>query len=637
MEGDKNQEIYSLGEVEMQPLQNTGHLRRPLPIKKISFLYSRWTSLILFVCFCLGIFMIFLKLDNVQSVLKDTFSTESKDHTSILQARLALGKERFHSLLKEHYGEYADAAFDRETIMNSFHPPSERSRKRLKRRMKIKLLQAFLAPPNTTVDFIWATMGHSAAAGHGNLFNQTYSASIETAARLVFQQLGINFYAKNYAMGGTPSAPEMAMCLIEIIGKDVDILSWDFGMTDGGGAHYYTLFTQRAGVLKSRPIIFDFEGFEPHTEYNKYLDETSSMGVFTITLPGRNSFPRSDEENVTVDSFPSGIKDYVCTERFLPEVGACECCKWDTKACTDLGLGVHFQVSWHNGWKDHLFIGRTIAAFLVETLSDAIAELSDPPEDPADPLPTLTRDYLNYLSKQETIDRDAFFDSPLHPLLQGFDVPDAANFSSFLRSDSAACHTARLPADSRFRGLVLESHISSSYLYGGKTTYNSTSEAYPHGQEPQPVPDEESHPIVSYDYRAGCPLADIDAKDFFYVRESDGWKKMIVPNPSEAAYYESSKPRHGIVMICDKQFDWGNSPDDFVSISKLGNSTEAGDVSITINGIKVTESVTTTGLCFFMMHEKDFKFMNSTNNSYEIRLRVHKERVALMISAVVVF
>jgi hypothetical protein len=214
----------------MQPL-NTDRTPRPSisPTKKLTWIHSRWTSsLVVVILFCVATSLIFLKLDSVQNVMRDDIFMKSKDHLSLaasLEARLAIGRDKLRVLLEQDYGEYTSQVFDRETIMDTFHTPSGNSSRRLRRRLKIKVLQALLAPPNTTVDFIWATTGHSAAAGHGNLFNQSYSASIETAARLVFQELGINFYAKNYAMGGTWSAPETALCLPEIVGKDVDMLT----------------------------------------------------------------------------------------------------------------------------------------------------------------------------------------------------------------------------------------------------------------------------------------------------------------------------------------------------------------------------------------------------------------------------
>jgi hypothetical protein len=51
--------------------------------------------------------------------------------------------------------------------------------------------------------YIWVTGGHSAAAGHGNLFNESYTAFLTRAVDHVFGSIGIEFVGRNYAMGGT--------------------------------------------------------------------------------------------------------------------------------------------------------------------------------------------------------------------------------------------------------------------------------------------------------------------------------------------------------------------------------------------------------------------------------------------------
>jgi hypothetical protein len=55
----------------------------------------------------------------------------------------------------------------------------------------------------TFAKYIWATGGHSAAAGHGNLFNESYTAFLTRAVEDVFGSIGIEFVGRNYAMGGT--------------------------------------------------------------------------------------------------------------------------------------------------------------------------------------------------------------------------------------------------------------------------------------------------------------------------------------------------------------------------------------------------------------------------------------------------
>jgi hypothetical protein len=74
--------------------------------------------------------------------------------------------------------------------------------------------------PMTYIKFVWATGGHSAAAGHGNLYNESYTAFMERAVKPVFQSVGIEFEGRNYAMGGMRSAPEFALCQESIFGLD---------------------------------------------------------------------------------------------------------------------------------------------------------------------------------------------------------------------------------------------------------------------------------------------------------------------------------------------------------------------------------------------------------------------------------
>ena len=57
------------------------------------------------------------------------------------------------------------------------------------------------------VTFVWATGGHPSTAGHGNFYDESYTAVLERTVRPVFRAIGIHFEGRNYAMGGTESAP----------------------------------------------------------------------------------------------------------------------------------------------------------------------------------------------------------------------------------------------------------------------------------------------------------------------------------------------------------------------------------------------------------------------------------------------
>lgn len=118
---------------------------------------------------------------------------------------------------------------------------------RLRRKLMMKLLRVQLAAEDQRrglrnrqlhddasslplIPFVWATGGHSASAGHGNLFNESYTAVLERVLQPVFASTGLDFVGRNYAMGGMASAPALALCVDAVYGMDIDVLSWDFGM-----------------------------------------------------------------------------------------------------------------------------------------------------------------------------------------------------------------------------------------------------------------------------------------------------------------------------------------------------------------------------------------------------------------------
>jgi hypothetical protein len=46
----------------------------------------------------------------------------------------------------------------------------------------------------------------------------------------MFANIGLDWVTKNYAMGGTPSGEEVSLCFNSIFGRDVDSITWDYGM-----------------------------------------------------------------------------------------------------------------------------------------------------------------------------------------------------------------------------------------------------------------------------------------------------------------------------------------------------------------------------------------------------------------------
>jgi hypothetical protein len=106
-----------------------------------------------------------------------------------------------------------------------------RSKDRLKRKLKLKVLKMIKnirvsesdimgcdcvkkrGKANDTPDdraydipdfygqYVFANGGHSQAAGHGNLYKESYAGYFETDLRPVWEAIGINMISRNYASG----------------------------------------------------------------------------------------------------------------------------------------------------------------------------------------------------------------------------------------------------------------------------------------------------------------------------------------------------------------------------------------------------------------------------------------------------
>jgi len=545
-------------------------------------------------------------------------SKMQKDILSDLMTKVDQTRNEFDEDLYLDYGKFKEDIFTSQITGTHFESPSTQSSRRLRRKILIKILEAQLhTNEHNDVSFIWAIGGHSAAAGHGNLFKQTYGNIIEQSLKPTFEALGITFYAKNYAMGGMSSGPELAFCQSAVYGTDIQILSWDFGMTDGGrNADLYNLWIQRAAVHPSSPTIVSFgsmvsksihqgiEKFGMSTFQATFVDERNPNNVY-------KSIPNSDDLEINVDELPHGLKNFRCNNHIESgDICGNKTIKFNTASCPSM----KYQVSWHNGWKDHLLKGRLSASFIMEHVVQALNHLDpnhsndtnntsidsedDYDSDEDTVTPSITKGYLNYLYSLEARDKALFLTSEL-PFVKQFGNKNLIDFKTILLRSNIICRTAMLPAQSRYDGLVtnLESPQETfTYLHAGKTTY--VDEGYDYRKLPPPHGDDNSTEILlAYNFensRKVCDTAEIDFKDCFFVRHDDQWMTTVLPNDAEKKAYtvvsnheteNDTETRVGLVMLCTRNFNWGKYPDDFVTMKEMVNSTEP---MILVNQIPVT-------------------------------------------------
>jgi hypothetical protein len=238
------------------------------------------------------------------------FGGDLMDRTVLLQLATQ-AREKVIENIKKDYGIYFEDIFK-----NGFEPITHDgdSIQMLTRKLKIKaltvqsnvlkekeicdqecrLLEHDASSPiyNSTIPhytrYVWATGGHSASAGHGNLFNESYTAFMERDIKPIFAAVGIEFEGRNYDMGGTKSGLEISMCFDQVFGSDVDFFSWDYGMIDGRKDSLLFHYGYRGASNPGRPAILGVWtcGWKGRSDR---LRDVESLGVVAFHRPKENT------------------------------------------------------------------------------------------------------------------------------------------------------------------------------------------------------------------------------------------------------------------------------------------------------------------------------------------------------------
>jgi hypothetical protein len=283
-------------------------------------------------------------------------------------------KERVMERLREDYGEYLEPIFVGPG--KSFSPMSQQSEDQLKRKLIIKVLEMQVkvlendqkktrtCNCNTTAEaaqgrpyyakYVWASGGHSSAAGHGNLYNESYTAHLTNDARTVFDAIGIEFDGRNYAMGATQTGSEVSMCWQQIFGTDVDFIAWDFSLTDLRYPERLFHYGYRGILSPGRPPLIAVrigEGYSKEGWQNMLqLMDQIGMSIFVGTEESyekrRAGIPNSEGlSRDQINALPYYVRNLVCGEQFERGDPFCGEEKYTKGACENRP----YKTSWHPG------------------------------------------------------------------------------------------------------------------------------------------------------------------------------------------------------------------------------------------------------------------------------------------------
>lgn len=389
---------------------------------------------------------------------KDDDLTPEKLMMEYLPIRPFGPKDLYHT---NHWGNDAQKAYETKTQPRYYH-----SIVNLRRKMMIKILTA-----NDATKYVWATGGHSAAAGHGNLFHETYTKVMEATSSEVFQAAGLRLEARNYAMGATSSAAEMSMCFREVYGDDVDIFSWDFAMLEardylaGRLLHYATrgLLSNQHGVVPAFVGLQEVSSArmkmleELHTAFRRDDDEENNglalflrdedywkmmknaipdvsflsktqnvkrnnclrhdmflkvpiLPFFAKQLKKKNADLSTDE----INQLPEFVKYFKCDGAI--EKGFCEDYKYSSEICPER-MG---KASWHPGWKYNAIVGNSMALFLTEMLVGAVRQIEETIHSDDSDKNVSPEELLSNLMEEENSHRDRLFGAQASQLPTSF-------------------------------------------------------------------------------------------------------------------------------------------------------------------------------------------------------------------------
>jgi len=521
---------------------------------------------------------------------------------------------------------------------------SPESTKKLSRRIIIKYLKAALREKSPTSQqqprptFTWITAGDSTAAAHGNLYSQSYTAILQDTVEDAFASFGIRFQAKNFGMGQYSSGPELGLCMNEVFGDDIDVLMWDFGslQPDWEPTRRSVLWSNRAGLHPTRPILFSYDSFG-----ERFLSlsegDTGTILMDADVMQARRK--QAPDSNVVLN-LPDALSDYRCgptleggfrcNDNFrnfvcyldeeleenskIADTTACRENKFRTKPdCLD----ARYQVSWHPGWKDHMLRGRLIGHFLINSLEEAMFELDQLRSQYGDDQKAL----LDHLESLEFREERAFRQkSPDTKIWDSDEAVFSKMGSEMVLRGESICHTALLPSRSRLEGITTETE--NGEFDTGVNQFLMTKDI-----------DGSLQLAFDMNDRQHCDLLEVDHKDFFLVREQDGWVSTIVPNEKELEVYRRSTPVEGIIVLCLKICPLNKCPDAYMNINEIRKHAK---LFMSVDGNPVT-NVQKLDTCHILEGANGIRWGKKDQFQLSIRINDPGTLHVLKISSIIVF
>jgi hypothetical protein len=393
--------------------------------------------------------------------------------------------------------------------------------------------------------------------------------------------------------------------------------------TDGDNYAAFALYFSHAGIHPNRPsavaLNLGSKGTQPRKDILRemeeqgmaafYLDEAAETSAFQA-IP--ESFGKSEQE---IDEMPPYIRNFKCDGQIEKGDPFCGKAKFTGPVCDKR----KFRTSWHPGWKWHALIGNIMALSLMDMLSEALKDLAAMPK--YNPATLLKELKANEQKDYETFQASAIssYSVQMLPTTGG----DGIDLDVIFRR-RPFCRTARLPAESRYKGIMTDSDKKGVMTYDKGVGWQ---------EAVSQVSSSEQMPLVYIENeRQVCELPlNQDYQDFWFIRQQDAWQSITLPNDKELAAYGSGEKLVGLVLVCHVSCSWGKCPTGDVREDGL----EKGQLEYEVNGIPVTE-LTNIHACYLLKHEGGFYFPER-NGRLTIKARLTEEKSYIRLLSIAVW
>lgn len=194
----------------------------------------------------------------------------------------------------------------------------------------------------------------------------------------VFERLGIKLITRNVSFGGMGTL-HSSIGSRDILGKEIDLILWDSGMTENAAQHHIDLFFRQALISGNRvPVLWASSPFDLLKMLHENVD--ADVGEWGNGFIGID--PVRDENQAL---------EIPWAARFIKCLDECkELCK-DNRFRSTCWINrtdhimpeksqrgkLEGQVKWHPGWRVHQLQGRVLAFAVLEALEVAINRWSD--------------------------------------------------------------------------------------------------------------------------------------------------------------------------------------------------------------------------------------------------------------------